>query len=138
MRIKRIYQLLKKFENKTYLFFIQRHQPIYHIIQNVNSLRFCLVCFQWVSKEYSRYLGMLPAFAKLVLVVKEAEFFNYIVHDKIGINLGFVSHMLLICLAKLTDLIDVKSLVRVNFQHTNNQTSKFLTVSLRWWWKVSF
>ena len=75
------YWQTKEIGNNTYLFFIQRHQPIYHIIQNVNPLWFCLICFKWVSKEDSRYLGVLPAFAKLILVVEEAELFDYIVHD---------------------------------------------------------
>ena len=91
-----------------------------------------------MSKEDSGYLRMFPAFAKLVFIVEKAEFFNNIVHDKIGIYLWFISHMFLISFTQLTYLVNVKSLVRINFQHPYHQTSQFLTVSLWRGWEITF
>ena len=71
-----------------------------------------------MSKVYPGYLLMLPPFAKLVFVIKQAQLLYDVVHDEIRVNLRFVSHVLLVGVTQLANLIDVESLVWVHFQHS--------------------
>ena len=46
--------------------------------------------------------------------------------------------MFLVCFTQLTDLIDIKSLIWIHFEHSNNKRAQHLAVSLWWWWKTTF
>lgn len=58
-----------------------------------------------------RNLLVLPPLAKRVFVVKKAQLFDDIVHYEVSVYLRFIGHVLLVSLAKLAHLVDVKSLI---------------------------
>lgn len=76
-----------------------------------------------MGKINSAYSFMFPASAELVFIIEETKLFNYIIHDQVCVNLRFIGHMLLVCFTQLTDLIDVKSLIGVHFEHAHDQGS---------------
>ena len=71
---------------------------------------------------------VFPAFAKGIFIIKKTELFNYVIHYQIGVHLRFTCHMSLVCLTKHHDLINIKSLIWINFQHSDYNTSQFLTI----------
>lgn len=81
---------------------------------------FVLIRSRRMREVDSAHPFMLPATAKLILVVQETQLLNNVVHDKVSVDLGLVSHVFFVCLTELTNLIDVKPLIRVYFQHPNN------------------
>lgn len=56
---------------------------------------------------------VLPPFAKSIFVVKQGQFFDYVIHDEVNIDSRFISNVLLESLAELADLRNIKSLIRV-------------------------
>jgi len=91
-----------------------------------------------MRKVHPWYAFVLPAFAESIFIVKETKLLNDVVHYKVSINLRLVGHVLFVCFTQLANLVDIKPLVRVNFEHTYNQTSQFLTVFLGRRWKITF
>jgi hypothetical protein len=86
-----------------------------------------------MSVVHSAYSLVLPPTAELILVVKETQLLNNVIHYQVGVYLRLVSHVFLVCFTQLADLVDVKSLVWVYLQHANHQGAKLLAVSL--WWR---
>ena len=62
----------------------------------MNPLAFVLIRTRRMCKVYSAHSFMLPSSTKLVLVVQKTELFNNVIHDEIGVDLGFVCHMLFV------------------------------------------
>ena len=79
------------------------------------SLSFFFAVSLRVGEVDPRDSLVLPPLAKRILVVQETQFFYYIVHNQIGIDLWLVRHVLLVGLAQLADLVDVESLVWIYF-----------------------
>ena len=77
---------------------------------------------------------MSPNFAEAGLIVQQAQFLYYVVHDQVYIDLGFVAHALLVCLTQLADLTNVESLIRVQFKHAHYDATKLRRVlfAQRW------
>ena len=71
----------------------------------------------------TRYPFVLPPFAEGIFVVKQRQFLYDVVHNQKSVDLRLVCHVLFVGLAQLTHLIDVKTLVRVYFQHASHQTA---------------
>lgn len=65
---------------------------------------------------------VLPTFAKGVFVVEQTKLFNDVVHYEVSVNLRFACYVFLIGFTQCVYLINVKPLVRVNFQHSHHQT----------------
>ena len=84
----------------------------------------------FVSEVNSGYAAMLVALAEEVLVVEEGKLFNYIVHYQIGVNGWFAANNLFVSFTELGNLGDVKSLVRVEFEHSNDDSTEFRAVLL--------
>ena len=84
----------------------------------------------FVSEVNSGYAAMLVALAEEVLVVEKGKLFNYIVHYQIGVNSWFAANNLFVSFTELGNLGDVKSLVRVEFEHSNDDSTEFRAVLL--------
>lgn len=80
---------------------------------------------------------MLPSFAKLVFIVKQAQLFNDVVHYEVGVNLRLIRHVFLVGVAQLADLVDVKTLVWVDFEHADYEAAQLLAVLLAQWREIS-
>ena len=66
---------------RTYFFFIHAHQPVAHIVHEINS-RYLVLSLMWlVSKVYTRDSLVPPPLTEGVLIVEKAEFLNNIVHN---------------------------------------------------------
>ena len=114
--------------------FVQTHQPVHHVIKIINSLNRFLTIIRCMSKVNPWYFLLLPTLAELVFVIKKAQLFYYIIHYQVSINYWFVTYNLFVCLAQLTHLRYVKSLIRVQFKHCIYHLSKFSTVFLMNGW----
>ena len=58
-----------RIKNTSYHIFVETHEPVYHIIKRMQSLRFIVILLGRVSKVHSRYSLMLPALAKGILII---------------------------------------------------------------------
>lgn len=119
-------------------FFIETYQPIYHIIKHMYPLKFILVAMRRMCKIDSGNALVFPAFAKLIFVIEQAQFFYNVIHYQICVNLGLVGHVLFVRFAELADLVNVEPLIWVHFEHSYHQTSQLLAVSFWRWWKTAF
>ena len=72
-----------------------------------------------MSEVNSRDSFVLPAFTKSVFVVEKRQFLYDVIHYQIDVNCWLISNMLLERLTQLTNLRNIKSLVRVKFQHSS-------------------
>ena len=87
----------------------------------MDTLRLFFPIVEGVCEVDTGYALVLPALAEGVLVVKEAQLFDYVVHYEVGVDLGLVSYVLFVSFTKLANLIDVTSLVRVYLEHTHHE-----------------
>ena len=104
----------------TYFFLIHVHQPVAHIKEDVDPMVGILTKVRWMRVINPRDSLVLPYSAETSLVVKQAQFFNYVVHDQVDVDLWLVTHTLLIRLAQLTNLADVEALIWVQLQHAHD------------------
>ena len=81
---------------------------------------------------------MSPNFAEAGLIVQQAQFLYYVVHDQVYIDLGFVAHAFLVRLAQLADLTNVESLIRVQFKHAHHDAAKLRRVLFAQWRGLAF
>ena len=107
----------------TYLFLVQAHKPIAHVVEHVNALKLILVASWRVCEVHPRYALVLPPLAEGIFIIKQRQFFNDIVHDQKSVDLRLVCHVLFVGLAELTHLVDVESLVGIYFEHASHQAT---------------
>lgn len=108
-------------KKQTYLVLVEAHEPVDHVVKRVYSI-LVLVGLRRVRPVDSGNAFVLPAPAEGVLVVKQTQLLNDVVHDKVSVDNWLVGHVLFEGLAQLAYLVDVKPLVGVYFQHAHDQT----------------
>lgn len=122
---------------KTYLFLVQAHQPVAHVVQHVQARLLVLITQRWMGEVDARNALMLPASAKRVLIIEQTQLLDNVIHDQVRIDLRFVRHVLFVSLTQLADLINIEAQFWINSKHAVDEASQFLAVSVGQLWNVA-
>ena len=105
-------------------------KPVHHIVNVVYPLRVRLTRLWLVREVNARNTAVLIALTKEILVVKQTQLLDDVVHDQVGVDGRLVTNNLLVRVAQLDHLLDVKTLIWVKLEHPSDHTSQLLTVFL--------
>jgi hypothetical protein len=101
-------------------------------------LAISLASFWLVCEVDPGNAAVLVPLAEEVLIVEQRQFLDDVVHNEIGVDSRFTADDLLVSLAELDDLSDVKPLLRVQLKHPVDHSSQLCTVLFAKWRKLSF
>ena len=78
---------------------------------------------------------MPPPLAKGVLVVEQAEFLDYVIHYKIGVNCWLTSNVFLVRFAQLNHHVNSETLVRIELKHAIHDATQLWRILLLVHWR---